>query len=75
MWLWILLFLAFLLYSVKEPYSGSPNDFVKEQAGEIDDLHQKLQKITLTESYIDSLQSDSNRTADQTNQLKENVRT
>ncbi len=75
MWLWILLFLAFLLYSVKEPYCGSPNDFVQEQAGEIDDLHQKLQKITLTESYVDSLQSDSNRTTDQTNQLKENVRT
>ena len=74
MWLWVLLFLAFLLYSVKEPYSGSPNDFVQEQAGEIDDLHQKLQKIKLTESYIDSLQSDSNLTTDQTNQLKENVR-
>ena len=75
MWLWVLLFLAFLLYSVKEPYSGSPNDFVQEQAGEIDDLHQKLQKIKLTESYIDSLQSDSNLTTDQTNQLKANVRT
>ena len=75
MWLWILLFLAFLLYSVKEPYSGSPSDFVQEQAGEIDDLHEKLQKVTITESYVDSLQSDSNQTADQTNQLKQNVRT
>ena len=75
MWLWILLLIAFMLYSVKEPYSGSPNDFVQEQAGEIDDLHKKLQKITLTETYIDSLQTDSNQTADQTNQLKENVRT
>jgi hypothetical protein len=74
MW-WILLILAFLLYSVKEPYSGSPNDFVQEQAGEIDDLHKKLQKITLTEAYIDSLQSDSNQTSDQTNQLQQNVRT
>jgi len=74
MWLWILLFLAFLLYSVKEPYTGSPNDFVQEQSGEIDDLHNKLQKIRITESYIDALQTDSNRTSDQINQLNNNVR-
>jgi hypothetical protein len=73
MWLWILLLVAFMLYSVKEPYSGSPSDFVQEQAGEIDALHSKLQKVILTESYIDALQSDSNQTADQILQLKSNM--
>ena len=73
MWLWILLLIAFMLYSVKEPYSGSPSDFVQEQAGEIDALHSKLQKVILTESYIDALQSDSNQTADQIIQLKSNM--
>ena len=73
MWLWILLLIAFMLYSVKEPYSGSPSDFVQEQAGEIDALHSKLQKVILTESYIDALQSDSNQTADQILQLKSNM--
>lgn len=73
MWIWILLLIAFMLYSVKEPYNGSPNDFVQEQAGEIDSLNDKLQKITLTESYIDSLQSDNDQTTDQINQLKANL--
>jgi len=73
MWLWILLLVAFMLYSVKEPYSSSPSDFVQEQAGEIDALHSKLQKVILTESYIDALQSDSNQTADQILQLKSNM--
>ena len=75
MWIWILLFLAFLLYSVKEPFNGSPYEFVQEQAGEIDNLHDKLKKITLTESYIDSLQSDNNVTTNQINQLQANVST
>jgi len=75
MWIWILLFLAFLLYSVKEPFNGSPYEFVQEQAGEIDTLHDKLKKITLTESYIDSLQSDNNVTTNQINQLQANVST
>jgi len=73
MWLWILLLVAFMLYSVKEPFNGSPNDFVQEQAGEIDALHSKLQKVILTESYVDALQSDSNQTADQIIQLKSNM--
>lgn len=73
MWLWILLLVAFMLYSVKEPYNGSPTEFVQEQSGEIDALHNKLQKVVLTESYIDSLQSDSSQTADQIIQLKSNM--
>ena len=73
MWLWILLLVAFMLYSVKEPYNGSPTEFVQEQAGEIDALHNKLQKVVLTESYIDSLQSDSSQTGDQIIQLKSNM--
>jgi hypothetical protein len=73
MWIWLLLFLAFLLYSVKEPFNGSPYEFVQEQAGDIDNLHDKLKKITLTEAYIDSLQSDSNMTTNQINQLHANL--
>lgn len=73
MWLWILLLVAFMFYSVQEPYNGSPTEFAQEQAGEIDALHVKLQKVVLTESYIDSLQSDSSQTADQIIQLKTNM--
>lgn len=73
MWIWILLFIAFLFYSVKEPYNGNASDFVQEQAGEISYLHDKLQKITVTEAYVDSLQSDSDQTTDQINQLQANL--
>ena len=73
MWLLIALLVVSLFYGIKEPYSGSPYDFVQEQAGEIDALYDKLQKITLTESYIDSLQSDNDQTTDQINQLNKNL--
>ena len=73
LWIGLFLLIAFMLYSVKEPYTGSPSDFVQEQAGEIDALHNKLQTVTLTESYVDALQSDSNQTADQIIQLKTNM--
>jgi len=72
MW-WIVLLVALLLYTVKEPFDGSASEFVQSQAGEISDLHDKLQKITITESYIDSLQSDSDQTTDQINQLQTNL--
>ena len=72
-WLLLIILVACLFYNVKEPFDGSPYDFVQEQAGEIDDLNDKLQKITLTESYIDSLQSDNDQTTDQINQLKANL--
>ena len=72
-WLLVIILVVCLFYHVKEPYSGSPSDFVQEQAGEIDSLNDKLQKITLTESYIDSLQSDNDQTMDQINQLKANL--
>ena len=72
-WLLIALLVVSLFYGIKEPYSGSPYDFVQEQAGDLDALNDKLQKITLTESYIDSLQSDNDQTTDQINQLKENL--
>jgi hypothetical protein len=72
-WILIALLVVFLFYGIKEPYSGSPYDFVQEQAGEIDSLFNKLQKNTLTESYIDSLQSDNDKTTNQINQLKSNL--
>jgi len=73
MWWLIVIIVLALFYGTKEPYSGSPYDFVQEQAGEIDALYDKLQKITLTESYIDSLQSDNDQTTDQINQLSANL--
>jgi len=53
MWIWILLFLAFLLYSVKEPFNGSPYEFVQEQAGEIDTLHDKLKLKAYSKKRFD----------------------
>ena len=73
LWVGLLLLIAFLFYSVREPYEGTPSEFVQEQAGEIDAMHNKLQSVTLTEALVDSLQSDNDQTTDQINQLKENL--
>lgn len=70
-----LLVLCIILISYKEPLTGSPSDYVQEQAGEIQQLHDKIQQLTLTESWIDSLQTDNDKTTDYINQLQANMPT
>ena len=72
-----LLFLCGCVFyqNYKEPYDGTPTEYVQEQAGEIQQLHDIIQKITLTEALLDSLQSDSDQTTDRINQLQTNMPT
>jgi hypothetical protein len=72
-----LLFLCACVFcqNYKEPYDGSPSEYVQGQAGEIQQLHDRIQKITLTEALLDSLQSDSDQTTDRINQLQTNMPT
>lgn len=62
-------------FNYREPFDGSPYDYTQEQAGEIQQLYDKIQTITLTEALIDSLQSDNDQTTDQINQLQANMPT
>lgn len=62
-------------YNHREPFDGSPYEYTQEQAGEIQQLYDKIQSITLTEGLIDSLQSDNDQTTDQINQLQANMPT
>ena len=70
----LLFFCAVVFYQhYKEPYDGSPSEYVQAQAGEIQQLHDTIQKITLTEALLDSLQSDNDQTTDKINQLQANL--
>jgi hypothetical protein len=71
----LFLLLIFLLWTKKEGIDSSPYDFAQEQAGEIQQLYDKIHQITLTEAWIDSLQSDNDQTTDQINQLQANMPT
>jgi hypothetical protein len=69
-----LLFLcACVVYKYREPLDGSPTEYVQGQAGEIQQLRETIQKITLTEALVDALQSDNDQMTDQINQLQVNV--
>ena len=57
----------------KEPFDGTPTEYTQGQAGEISQLHDTIQKITLTEALIDALQSDNDQMTNQINQLQQNV--
>jgi hypothetical protein len=72
-----LLFFVACIYwcNHKEPFDGSPYEYTQEQTGEIQQLYDKIQTITLTEALIDSLQSDNDQTTDQINQLQANMPT
>lgn len=79
---YLVLFFVFLFFTScvcwcnnKEPFDGSPYEYTQGQSGEIQQLYDKIQKITLTEALIDSLQSDNDQTTDQINQLQANVPT
>jgi hypothetical protein len=67
-----LCFLSFLIYH-RESFDGTPYEYTQGQGGEIQQLHDTLQKVTLTEALLDSLQSDTDQTTDQINQLQTNM--
>ena len=70
----LLLLCACVFYhNCREPFDGSPMEYTQSQAGKIQQLHNDIQKITLTEALIISLQSDNDKMMDQINQLQENV--
>jgi hypothetical protein len=70
----LLLLCACIFYNnYREPFDGTPSEYVQEQAGEIQHLRETIQKITLTEALVDALQSDNDLMTDQINQLQTNV--
>ena len=70
----LLLICACVFYhNYKEPFDGTPMEYTQGQAGEIQQLRDTIQKITLTEALIDYLQSDNDQMTDQINQLQVNV--
>ena len=73
MWIFFALFLLLMLYSVREPMDMSPYDMVQEQAGVIQQLHETIAGVTLTEASIDALQDENDQTTDQINQLQQNM--
>jgi hypothetical protein len=48
-------------------------EYVQGQAGEIQQLRDSIQKITLTDALVIALQSDNDQMTDQINQLQTNV--
>ena len=68
-----LLLLIVWCYYIREPMDLSPYEMVQEQAGVIQQLHETIVGITLTEASIDSLQSENDQTTDQINQLQQNM--
>ena len=76
MWI-IVLFLSVALYflyqNVREPLETSPYEMVQTQSGVIQQIHDTLSTITLSEASIDALQSENDQTTDQINQLQQNV--
>jgi hypothetical protein len=74
MWILFALFLLLVLsYSIREPMDMSPYDMVQEQAGVIQQLHETISQVTITEASIDSLQDENDQTTDQINQLQQNM--
>lgn len=70
----LLLLCACVFYNnYREPFDGTPSQYVQGQAGEIQQLRDTIQKITLTEALLDALQSDNDKMTDQINQLQTNV--
>jgi hypothetical protein len=75
--MWILLAVALFIWliylKVKEPLDASPYDMVQEQSGVIQQLHDTISNITITEASIDALQSENDGATDQINQLQANL--
>ena len=75
MWIFIAILLVILgwIYQIREPFDQSPSDLVQEQAGIIQQLHDKISRITLSEASIDDLQSENDQTTDQITKLQQNL--
>jgi len=75
MWIFlaIILFIWLVYLKVKEPMDSSPYDMVQEQAGTIQQLHDTIANVTMTEASIDALQSENDQATDQINQLQANL--
>lgn len=68
-----LLFCLYVYMHWKESLNLSPYEMVQEQSGNIQQIHDKLSTITLSEAFIDALQEENDQTTDQINQLQENL--
>ena len=68
-----LLLLIVWSYYIREPLDMSPYEMVQEQAGVIQQLHETIVGVTLTEASIDALQAENDQTTDQINQLQQNM--
>jgi hypothetical protein len=68
-----LLLLVVWIYYIREPLDLSPYEMVQEQAGVIQQLHETIVGVTLTEASIDALQAENDQTTDQINQLQQNL--
>jgi cell division protein FtsB len=75
MWIVVagLLLLIVWGYYIREPLDLSPYEMVQEQAGVIQQLHETIVGVTLTEASIDALQDENDQTTDQINQLQQNM--
>ena len=75
MWILFACLLVLLgwLYQMREPLDLSPYDMVQEQAGVIQQLHETITAVTLSEASIDSLQTENDQATDQINQLQQNM--
>ena len=76
MWV-IVLFLCVVVYflytNVREPLEISPYEMVQKQSGVIQQLHDTLATITISEASLDALQNENDQTTDQINQLQANL--
>lgn len=68
-----LLLLIVWSYYIREPLDLSPYEMVQEQAGVIQQLHETIVGVTLTEASIDALQAENDQTTNQINQLQKNM--
>jgi len=68
-----LLILILWIYYIREQLDLSPYEMVQEQAGVIQQLHETIVGVTLTEASVDALQAENDQTTDQINQLQQNM--
>jgi Tfp pilus assembly protein PilO len=74
--MWILLLLlvvAGLWASRREPMTVSASDMVQKQSGDLQQLHDKLTSLQMNEASIEALQDENDQMSDQLNQLQANL--
>jgi uncharacterized membrane-anchored protein len=74
MWYIVLaLAIIYLLYTYRDGMDSSPYEMVQEQQGTIQKIHDQLQKITFSETLIQSIQDDNDTLTNQMNDLQANM--